>query len=122
MCQKCEQIILDNLHINDVFKTARGKTFTITKIKDGKIHIETSRGGAKWFHLEHAGLCLHWMIVGKNSIDGVGSQDKNSVRGLVGSNGSLVQCNKCDWNPAYIWGILASMYNVKRSSGNILSS
>ena len=122
MCQKCEQIILDNVHINDVFTTAIGKSFTITNIEDGKIRIKTSRGGSKWFHLEHAGLCLHWVIVDGNLIDGVGSQNNNSVRGLVGTEGSLVQCNKCDWNPAFIWGILARIPQVERSSGNILSS
>jgi len=100
--------------------TARGCPYKITNIKDGKIHIETSGGGSKWFHLKHAGLCLHWMRIVKKRIEGVGSENKKSIRGLVGANGILAKCKKCEWNPAYIWGILAKLPRVKRENGNYL--
>ena len=120
LCKGCEQIILENIHVNDDFVTARGRSFKITSIKDDKIHIETCGGGSKWFHLEHAGLCLHWMRVDKKRIEGVGSVNKNSIRGLVGANGILAKCKKCEWNPAYIWAILAKLPRVKREKENYL--
>ena len=118
MCHECEQIILQHLHAEAEFATAREKPFTIIDIHGGKVHLETSTGGAKWLHIEHAGMCLHWMRVEGNTIEGVGSENKNSVRRLVGANGILTHCLKCDRNPVYIWGILRSLPEVQECEGN----
>jgi hypothetical protein len=120
LCYKCKQTILQYTHVGDKLETARGKQFTIANIQDGKIHIETSSGAHRWFHLEHVSLCLHWIIVDRKTIEGVGSNKKNSIRGLVGVNGILVQCQICERNPAYIWGILATLPQVKRKGENKL--
>lgn len=118
MCHECEQVILHHIHVGDEFETAQGFPFSITDIQGGKIYLETSTGGAKWFHVEHAGMCLHWMRIDRNAIEGVGSENKNSVRTLIGANGMLVKCQKCDRNPAYIWGILRALPEVQEGEGN----
>jgi len=121
VCHECEQIILQHVHVGDEFETAQRVPFTITDIYGGKIYLETSTGGAKMFHVEHAGMCLHWMIIDHNTIEGVGSENRNSVRRLIGANGILAQCQKCEWNPAYIWGILRALPEVHEGEGNELS-
>ena len=118
MCSLCDQIILQRVRVGYVFRTLRGRAFTITDIRDGKIHLRTGSGGEKWFHIEHAGMCLHWMRVNKRVIDGVGSA-RHSIRGLVGANGILAQCGKCDRNPAYIWGILSALPLVKKRGNKL---
>ena len=117
---ECEEIILQQLQAEDEFETAERRPFTIRETQGGKAHLETSIGGDYWFHIEHAGLCLHWMRVEGKTIEGVGSKTKNSVRWLVGANGLLAACSKCDRNPANIWGILRALPAVQEGEENEL--
>ena len=128
MCVICNNIILNNIHVGGYYQTFRGRPFTITNIivtrlrgtiiRGGEIHIRTSLGGIKWFHIEHAGMCLHWMLMYRRTINGVGSA-RYSVRGLVGTNGILIHCTKCDRNSSYIWGILSALPMVKRRGNQL---
>jgi len=120
LCLECEQMILRHVHVDDKFETAQGLSFAIKAVEKGKMFLETSIGGSKWFHTKHAAACLHWMRIRGNAIEGVGSTNKNSVRMLVGRNGILAQCQKCEWNVAYIWGILRGLPQVHRGEGNKL--
>lgn len=65
-------------------------------------------------------MCLHWMRIDKKAIEGVSSENRNSVRRLVGANGILEQCQKCDRNPSYIWGVLRALPGVQRGNKNKL--
>lgn len=121
MCHECEEIILQQLQVEDEFESAERRPFTIIDTQGGKVHLETSLGGDKWFHIEHAGMCLHWMRVEDKTIEGVGSKTKNSVIRLVGANGILAACPKCDRNPSYIWGILRALPAVHEGEENELS-
>ena len=121
MCHKCEQIILQHIYVGSKLETAGGLPFAIASIQGGKINVETSVGGSKWFHLEHVGLCLHWAIVDGKTIEGVGSNRRYSIRRLVGANGLLVRCQKCEWDVAYVWGILAILPQIKRERRNQLT-
>ena len=120
MCLECEQIILRHVHVDDEFETAKGLPFTIKDVQMRRIFLETSIGGSKWFHTQHAAICLHWMRVDRNAIEGVGSSNKKSVRTLVGKNGILTRCQKCEWNVAYIWGILRALPQVHQGERNEL--
>jgi len=60
------------------------------------------------------------MLFDNKRIEGVGSENKKSIRGLIGANGFLAQCNKCEWNQSYIWGILSKLPQVKIEKGNHL--
>ena len=115
MCLECEQTILRHIHVGDTYTTANGLSFTVIDIQGDKIYLMTSSGGEKWFHIRHAGMCLHWMKVGGNVIESV-----SSIRRLVGEGGILEECDKCERNPAYIWGILRDLPGVQRGRRNEL--
>ena len=122
MCIKCRDILRKyiNTNINQTFQTARGISFTIERQYDDMIVINTEDGKPRPFHLTHLANCYHWMSIQKRSIHGVGSS-LDSIRGLIGATGQLSKCELCERSPAYIWGILQSMNNVKIGPNNTLS-
>jgi len=98
-------------------ETATGSEFRIYDIGIPNIKVQVESGSIFSLHKEHLLQCLHWLTEG-NTIAGVGGQG-NSVRGLVGADGTLIQCGLCDRTPAYIWGILYSMPNIKRQNNQL---
>ena len=120
MCQRCLNVVQGNIRqlIGNQIETATGVPFTVVSLIGNRIYIQTSQGNSRNFHFDHLTDCYHWMDILKKRIAGVGSSPI-SIRGLIGNNGALLKCSLCERNPAYIWGILATIPNVKRR-GNTL--
>jgi len=120
MCKRCLNVVQGHVHhlVGNQIRTATGVPFTIVSFVGNRIYVQTSRGNSRNFHFHHLADCYHWINILKKRIEGV-SSNPISVRGLIGNNGALLNCSLCERNPAYIWGILATMRNVKRR-GNTL--
>ncbi|MEM3143975.1 MAG: hypothetical protein QXW91_05050 [Candidatus Nitrosotenuis sp.] len=99
------------------YLTATEKKFRITGAIGDKISLKNEKGNESFVHRHHLLLCLHWLVEGK-SIEGVGGSG-NSVRSLIGENGSLTKCNLCDWNVAYLWGIIAVIPMISRYKNSL---
>ncbi|UOY10013.1 hypothetical protein [Methanonatronarchaeum sp. AMET6-2] len=121
MCRVCEKSVLKHISIGDEPRTAEGEFFEVTEIDEeysdadgkGKIKYRVSTGNEKWCHIDHIVACYHFMAEGDKDIIGVGGESTNSIRTLVGENGRIEDCSKCERNPAYIWGILKNHPRVK---------
>jgi len=114
MCDECVGFVSSAVRnlVGKTIYTARGAPFKVLDVTGGLIIVRLSTGKGRFFHLDHVALCYHWMKEG-NEIRGVGSGSE-SVRGLIGEAGRLVRCSVCERNPAYIWGVLASIPGVQR--------
>lgn len=116
MCDRCQKI-LNSLSIGDYY-TATDKKFRITGIVGHEIFFKNENDSERFLHRNHLLLCLHWLVEGK-SVEGV-SGSGNSVRSLIGENGSLIKCGVCERNVAYLWGILASIPMVSRRGNSLI--
>ena len=120
MCIRCLNIVQGHIYhlIGNQVQTASGIPFTIVSFVGNRVYIQTKRGNLRNFHFDHLANCYHWVSILSKRIEGVGS-NPISVRGLIGNNGVLLKCSLCERNPAYIWGILATMPNVKRKGNEL---
>lgn len=119
MCIKCENAISKNFKVGKKLFTTRNKPFTITSMNPDTITVRVTTGKSRPFHVKHTALVYHSMKFDKKTIRRV-SSGRDSIRSLVGEDGHLVSCGLCERSPAYIWGILSAMPNV-RTNGTELS-
>lgn len=119
MCQACEVVIGPQLDAGRELTTQRGHRFTVTGLDDDRVEFEISSSGSQGhFHFSHLVVCYHCMAVDGNDIEGVGGAGL-TVRGLVGADGHLVQCEGCERAPAYIWGVLAALPGIQRDRSRL---
>jgi len=93
------------------YKTMTGKSFDVISVTGNMITVKISNSKTRCFHLEHLLLCKKWLYEGKIIR---GTAGDSSILSLIGKTGVLVKCELCDRNPAYIFGIISAMSNVKR--------
>lgn len=119
MCTKCENAIIKNLKVGKKLFTTRNKPFTITSMNPDAITVRVTTGKSRPFHVKHTALVYHSMKFDKKTIRRV-SSGRDSICSLIGEDGHLVSCGLCERSPAYIWGILSAMPDV-RTDGTELS-